>query len=243
MIKLVLAYMKIYSMEIIRNRSAIFFILLFPTLLMLMVGQGNSNQHGGLTYLASFVVFCNYSVQTVAFQSLGMRIAEARHSDWTLFVKCLPTNVSIQFAGRILSMLLLALASMFVMMFAAKEMFNIVLTFSQWIWLVLIAILGGIPMGLLAIAIGYRVNPMAARSVFVIVNLGLLFAGFTLPNRGDWGIVREFVPTYQWLQLSLSHILPHVSSFVPWLAMLGFSILFFVLAVLSYHKQTNLRHA
>lgn len=243
MIKLIGAYVKLYGLEIFRNRSAVFFILVFPALFMLMVGQGNHQADGGLTYIASFVVFCNYAVQTVSLQAMGMRIAESRHADWTLFVKCLPSSVLVQICGRIIAMLILALLSLLIMIVAANEFFHVALTCRQVLWIAMVALAGGVPMGLLAIAIGYRVNPVAARSVFVIVNLGLVFAGYALPSAGFVGEIRQFVPTYQWMLLGLSYIKPDISVVMPALNMLGFTVISFVLAVWSYRCQKDIRAA
>lgn len=239
--KLLLSYIKINLLQLFRNRSAAFFSIAFPVLLVLVLGHRAGNSE--ITQMGAMIVFCNYAVQTSTFLSLGLSISAERSSDWMIYLKTLPAKTYSQFIGLIVSKLVAALISLILVILTMYYLAHIHPAFHLLLIIVVAAFLGGIPMALLGIALGYRVNPSAARGVMVFMNLSLLFGTFAFPDKGPWSIVRDFVPSYQWMMISLSHIVPTANFITPWVWLIGWTVAFYALAVWSHHARRDLRRA
>ena len=146
--------------------------------------------------------------------------------------------------GLIISRLTSALVSLILVVIGMYFILNIHLQTDLLLLIIVAAFLGGIPMALFGIVLGNRINPAASRGVMVFINLSLLFGAFAFPDRGVWTVVRKFVPTYQWMMISLSHIIPSANYIItPWLWLIGWTIVFYGLAVWSVKAHRDLRRA
>ena len=94
---LIFAYTKMSILNLVRNRSAFAFGIIFPVLFFLLFGHYDIK--GRFDLIATFVVFCNYAVQTVLFLSLGMAISQRRSSEWTIYLRTLPTPAYTSMVG------------------------------------------------------------------------------------------------------------------------------------------------
>lgn len=239
--KLLTSYIKINLLQLLRNRSAAFFSIAFPVLLVLVFGHRIGNT--AVTQIGAMIVFANYAVQTSTFLSLGMSVSAERNSDWMIYLKTLPAKPYSQFIGLITSKLVAAFISLMLVVLCLYFIGHIHPALSLLAVIVLAAFLGGIPMSLFGIALGNRVNPEAARGVMVFINLCLLFGAFALPQQGVWSWVRNFVPSYQWMMISLSHLMPESNPLVPWFWLLGWTLFFYGLAIWSHKAKRDLRKA
>ncbi len=239
--RLILTYIKINYLQIIRNRSAAFFNILFPGILFILFGHQAA--HSTIAKDGDFIVFCNYAVQTTLFSSLGMSIAENRSSDWTIYLKTLPSRAFQQFSGLIVSKILLAFISLIIMIVLGYLFLGAGLPFHMLLWAIFVALVGSIPLAFLAVGLGYRINPEASRGLFVFLNLLLLFGAFSFPETGFLSVVRNFVPSYQWMMATLSHVIPGANVLTPWYWLLGYTVVFYLFAQWSYSAKRNLRKA
>lgn len=239
--KLLSSYIKINLLQLFRNRSAAFFSIAFPVLLVVVFGHHIGNT--AVTQIGAMIVFCNYAVQTSTFLSLGMSISAERNSDWMIYLKTLPAKTYSHFFGLIVSKLVAAFISLILVILALYYLAHIHPSFHLLMIIIVAAFLGGIPMALLGIALGYRVNPEAARGVMVFLNLCLLFGAFAFPQQGAWSWVRDFVPSYQWMMISLSHLESTANPVTPWFWLMGWTVVFYGLAVWAYHTRRDLRRA
>lgn len=240
-LKLLKSYVKINILELLRNRSAVFFTIGFPVLLIWSFGR-----HLGDTPIAqvgTLIAFCNYAVQTNTFLSLGLAVSAARSSDWTHYLKTLPAPNNYAFTGMIVSKLISAGVSLILVVLSVWVFLHVKVDLSILALIIVAAFLGGIPMALLGIALGNRINPEASRGVMVFVNLTLLFATFSFPETGFWSYVRDAIPTYQWMMIALSHFIPGSNALKPWLWMCLWTLIFYIFAHWSYKTRRDLRRA
>ncbi len=115
------------------------------------------------------------------------------------------------------------------------------LPFETVAFVFVVALLGGIPMGMLGIGIGTMVNALAARSFLVFINLCLLFGAFIFPDKGILSVVRDFVPTYQWMMITLSHQIPGANRLEPWAWMLGWTVVLYLFMNYAHKRRRDLR--
>lgn len=234
---LALQYFKIYFLTTTRNIPALFFTLIFPPLMLLLFANqwDKNNSHMAL------IIFFNYSVQTVALMLLGMGVTQEKTSYWAKYLRTLPVGVFPMLMGRLLHTIALSLVNIVNLTFVALVILGFELTANQVLYLTFIALLGGIPMALMGITIGYLANPESSRSIFTLLNLLLLFGSFSLPSTGAFFFLREFVPTYQWAQLS-NKVFDKSANVLPALLILaGYSILSMIFFIHTYKRQEKLK--
>jgi hypothetical protein len=199
--KLIWGYTKTYLRELTRNSSALFFTLFFPAILLIFFG--NNNEADRSIKLINYIIYCNFAVQTVMLQALGIAFAAARANPWNDYLKTLPVTPVYMAVGRILSSLIFALLSLSIVTAVNFFTHGVNLTLWQNSLIILCALIGGIPMGLLAVWLGDLFNPAASRGAFIFLNTVLLFVVLDF----SWGgPLKEIVPSYQWMMFSLSVI-------------------------------------
>lgn len=236
-------YVRIELLGMLRNRMAMFFSVVFPSLLLLMFGR--STDQSQLAEIATMIVFINYAVQSVTLMSLGIKTSSERNSEWALYIRTLPVKPAVIFVSKIAMILVIAVLSLILVMGCSHWLFSATLPISDWLAIASVAILGGIPMALLSLGLGYLVHPASARNVFVILNLGLLFACVTLPGHGLAGDIRNIFPSYQWMMVTFSHFMSDAGhktdELTPWLWMFAYTIAFYFFAIWSYRRCRNTR--
>lgn len=158
-------YVKMYALGLLRNKSAAFFTLILPALLLLLFSHQVPNVPEAKW--AILATMSNYAVQTSLFQALGMAVAHERQRTWTAFLKVLPVGPSYQSIGRVLAMLMFAIMCLLLVMIVGLLILDLPFNFYSMGLLSLVALLGGIPMGFLGVYLGKLVNPTAARSLLV----------------------------------------------------------------------------
>jgi hypothetical protein len=223
--KLTLEFAKAYTRELMRNHSAFFFTLLFPSILWIIFG--NAGRGDQSTHLSSFIIYCNFAVQTVMLQSLGIAVSIARASSWRDYLQTLPATPLPRIVGRVLSSLLVALLSVMLIIVTNYFQRGMVFSFTQTTLIALCALLGSIPMALFAVWLGNLLNPQAARSGFVCLNTLLLFATLSFSTPSFWKVI---IPSYQWLQFSLA-VVTQANFLLPLAWLTGYTIFFCVLIV------------
>ena len=236
---LLLHYFKIYLLDSFRNRAAFFFTIIFPTLLLVFFGRTDIGT-SFVDRLGALAVYANYAAQSVALMSFGIAISEERSSCWMQYLKTLPVKPIVFFSGRMMAMFVIAVISIILLLMVSYFSFVIHFSFYQYLWIFFIAMVGVIPMALLAIAIGNLINPTAARNIFIILNLSFLCATF-ISTTSTLGLeLLSMVPSYQWLMLSISPY-TQASESSAWFSMFIWTVLFYFFAKYAYNKKRNLR--
>ena len=238
--RLVGLYTKMSLLNLCRNRSAMIFGIVFPVVFFLMFGHFDIKND--VDKIGSFVVFCNYAVQTVLFLSLGMEISMRRSSEWTIYLRTLPAPPYASILGMVFEKLLSAFAALLLVVLANIYLYGMITSFSMMLYVIVAAIAGGIPMAFLGVAMGYRLNPDSGRSIFVFTNLALLFSAFAIPEHGLWLYLKMIVPAHHWSDIVMSHYTSG-SQILPWVWMFGYGVLFYLFAAWSYRARKDLRKA
>jgi len=228
------SYFKLYFLNTVRNTPALFFSLIFPPLLLLLT----SHQWGParLDRIESFVVFLNYSVQTVSFMLVGMGVSAEKNFEWAKYQRTLPTPASAMVAGRLLHTLCLCCINLTTISLVGIFVLSIPVTLTEISYFFSIALLGGIPMALMGMTIGYAANAESSRSIFTLMNLLLLFGSFSMPNTNFFSYVKEVIPTYQWMMLSSKIIRPEISLIAPIVCLGAYTVVFAFLFQKIYFK-------
>lgn len=230
-LSLLYQYSKLYSLQLFRNRSATLFSIVLPVILFVLIGhqsKGDVDQQ-----VAMLIIFCNYSVQTATFVSLGLTISAEKKSDWSVYLRTLPARHWVQFSGLIVSKVLAAAISLVIVILASNFILQLSLPLPLVGMIFLVALLGAIPMSLLGIGFGHRIDATAARGVMVFVNLGLLFGAFVFPGTGILHTLQQFVPTYQWMLITYSHVVAGHDQLAPWAWLVGWTAVFYWFAAWS----------
>ena len=232
---LAFSYFKIYFLGTIRNTPALFFTLIFPLIMLLITshlwGSDPKNQ------VEAFVVYLNYSVQTVSLMLLGMGVSLEKNSEWSKYTRTLPTSPVPMVLGRILHTFFLCSINFITVTLAAVFLLSIPLSFVPLCSFFLVALLGGIPMALMGMTIGYAASPESSRSIFTLLNLLFLFGSFGLPKNSLFSFFQNVIPTYQWLQLSLNILEPNRHALPALLCLGGYTLLFVFLFQKIYFKS------
>ncbi len=226
MMPLILEYTKSYIKELTRNYSAAFFALLFPAILVQIFG--NYSAIDNTTKMMTYIVYCNYAVQSVMLQALGITIATARANQWNEYIKTLPTSSVPMIIGRVLSNLFFSTISLGAVILVWILNHGIELSMQQQGIIIFCALFGGIPMALLAIFLGNLLNATAARSALVLLNILLLFTAFTFSSNKILNFIHGVVPSYQWMMFSASAVSKQLP-IGPFVWLVGYSLVFYAL--------------
>lgn len=234
--KLTFQYTLAFLKESIRNRAAVFFTILFPSILFVLFAKDTFSHAQNVHYqLATLAVYANYAAQSVGLMSFGITLTEERVSLWHRYTLTLPVKPLTLFSARILSMVVVAIFSVLLVLIIAAFDFSFGFQFTTYAWVFFVSIIGLFPIALLAIFVANLINPATGRNVFIVLNLLLLFSTFSIPSTGLWGYAREALISYQWLMLSISH--QSIQTLQAWAWMVGWTILLYILASLTYNRS------
>lgn len=215
--------------------------LLLPTLFFVLFGLPNAHvPHRVLT--ASFAA---YAVLTVVFFQFGVGIAGERESTWEWYLRTLPVDVHVRFAGRIIAALAFAAFGAGLLLAAAAVSGFAGFGPVGWMRFLLALVAGAIPLSLLGIALGYWIPAKGALAVANVVYLVFAYAGglWTGP-RGLPAVAERLspaLPTRQWAEVLWPAVLGEPWDAGNWLALLGFTATFAGLAVWGYHRDEGRR--
>jgi ABC-2 type transport system permease protein len=201
--------------------------IVFPAVLLLVLGrrfeQGEPDR-----LLAGFAAT---ALLTVTFFQFGVGIATSRTTPWEAYLRTLPVSATTRLAGRVLSALVFAAATVTAVGVVAFTVYRVELAPWRLAALAVALLAGSVPFALLGIAFGYWLPPRAALPVANILYLPLAVGGFLWmrPNEDvprDVDVASQLLPTRSWMEVldSVStgdHPLPlhHVAALVAWSAL------------------------
>ena len=202
--------------------------LAFPGLLMLLLGrQFARGEPARMT-----VGFAAMAVLTVTFFQFGVGIATSRTTPWEAYLRTLPVRPVTRLAGRVLSALAFATATVSVVAIVGTAVYDAQPPAWRGGASLVALLLGSIPFALLGIAFGYWLPPNAALPVANLAFLPLAIGGALwarpegLPHDADVG--SQLLPTRSWMEVLDSvatgdHPLPlhHAAALVGWTLVFG----------------------
>jgi ABC-2 type transport system permease protein len=216
--------------------------LAFPAVLLLLFGR--QLEEGEPQRL--LVGFAATAVLAVTFFQFGVGIATNRLFAWDAYVRTLPVGPGTRLAGRVLSALAFALATVAIVTIIGLAVYDATMPLERFVAALAALLLGSIPFGLLGIALGYWVPPRAAVPIANLAFLPIAIAGSLwqrppdLPPAAD--AAAQLVPTRSWIEVldpiatgDGSVPLHHVAALVLW------GVLFAALAAWGYRRDEGER--
>jgi ABC-2 type transport system permease protein len=240
------AQLRAELLMLLRNPASLIPTVLFPIMFWIFFGLPNARQTSngfniGAYILASFAMYS--MIQTVLF-NLGIFIASERATGWYRFLRTTPARVWVVFSAKLISVLVLALLALSALLVVGALTGGVTLPLQTWLSLIARVLIGVLPFAALAVFIGYVAK--GANTASPIINLvffPMAFAsGLFVPLNSLPKIVQDiapFLPAYHGGQLARVAVgVPSASSeltHVLWL--LGFTVLFLILAVWAYKRD------
>lgn len=242
--RLAFVYARAETLQLVRYPAYILPTLAFPALMLLFLGRQLERGEPD-RLLAGFAAT---ALLTVTFFQFGVGIAAARTSPWETFLRTLPVTITTRLAGRVLSALVFAAATVAVVVLVATTVYGASPAPWRFCLLVIALLLGSIPFALLGIAFGYWLSPRSALPVANIVFIPLVIGGAMwtrppddVPHGVD--VASQVLPTRSWMEM-LDSIATGDSSF-PFhhlAALAGWALVFFALAWWGYRRDEGERY-
>lgn len=240
--RLALAHARAETMTMARYPAYSVPTVAFPGILMLLVGS-RFERGEPERMLAGFAAM---ALLTVTFFQFGVGIATARMTPWETYLRTLPVGATTRLAGRVLSALPFAVATVGVVVVVGVAVYGARMSPARFAASGVVLLVGCIPFALLGVAFGYWLPPRAALPIANIVFLPLAIGGALwarpegLPHDAD--VASQTLPTRSWMEVLDSvttgdHPLPlrHVAALVGW------SAVFFAAAWLGYRRDEGER--
>ena len=240
--KLALAHAHAETMTMARYPAYAVPTVAFPGILMLLVGS-RFERGEPERMLAGFAAM---ALLTVTFFQFGVGIATARMTPWETYLRTLPASATTRLAGRVLSALVFAVATVGVVAVVGIAVYGARLSPARFAALGASLLIGCIPFALLGVAFGYWLPPRAALPIANIVFLPLAIGGALwarpegLPHVAD--VASQTLPTRSWMEVLDSVTtgddplpLHHVA------ALIGWSAVFFAAARVGYRRDEGER--
>ena len=240
--RLALAHARAETMTMARYPAYAVPTVAFPGILMLLVGS-RFERGEPERMLAGFAAM---ALLTVTFFQFGVGISTARMTPWETYLRTLPVGATTRLAGRVLSALLFAVATVGVVVVVGIAVYGARMSPARFAAFGVVLLVGCIPFALLGVAFGYWLPPRAALPIANIVFLPLAIGGALwarpegLPHGAD--VASQTLPTRSWMEVLDSvttgdHPLPlhHVAALVGW------SAVFFAAAWLGYRRDEGER--
>jgi ABC-2 type transport system permease protein len=241
-VKLAVAHARAETAQLVRHPAYAVPTLAFPAILMLLFGS-RFDRGEPERMLAGFAAT---ALLTVTFFQFGVGIATARTTPWETYLRTLPVSATARLAGRVLSALLFAAATVGVVTVVGTTVYGAGMAAWRFGALALALLAGSIPFALLGVALGYWLPPRAALPFANIAFLPLVIGGALwarpegIPHGAD--VASQTLPTRSWMEVLDSvatgdHALPphHVAALVAW------SGVFFAAAWLGYRRDEGER--
>ena len=226
--RLALVHAKSETLQYARYPAYALPTLAFPGLLMLLLGRRFERDEPERL----LVGFAAMALLTVTFFQFGVGIATSRTTPWEAYLRTLPAGPMTRLAGRVLSAVVFAAATVAVVTIVGISVYDAELPAWRFGASTLALILGSLPFALLGIAFGYWLPPRAALPVANLMFLPLAIGGALwarpegLPHRAD--VASQLLPTRSWMEVLDSvatgdHPLPwhHVAALAGWALVFG----------------------
>lgn len=241
--KLALAHARAETMQLARYPAYALPTVAFPAILLLLFGrQFERGEPDRL--LAGFAAT---ALLTVAFFQFGVGIATSRTTPWEAYLRTLPVTPATRLAGRVLSALVFAAATVGAVVVVATIAYHVGMPVWRYGCLALALLAGSVPFALLGIAFGYWLPPRSALPVANVLFLPLAVGGSLWVRPSDEipraaNIGSQLLPTRSWIEVLDSVAtgdsplpLHHVA------ALLGWTVVFFACASLAYRRDEGER--
>ncbi|MEU8550611.1 ABC transporter permease [Streptomyces roseoverticillatus] len=233
----------------LRNKKFMFFSVLYPAGLYLMIAGGASSTEiigdTGLTLpLLMMVSMASFGAITAVLVGNSERIAKEREKGWVrqLRLTALPGRGYV--TAKVASAAVVSLPSILVVFVIAAAVKNVRMD-AAWQWLALVGAIwaGSIVFAALGVAVGYLATGDAVRPITMIIYFGLsMLGGLWMPTTTfpTWlQKVAEWTPTYAYAGLGRSIEQAHAPELKHVALLVAYLALFAGMAAWLYRKDTR----
>lgn len=191
------------------------------------------------------VSMITFAVMNTNLFQYGIGVSEDRAQPWDPFVRTLPAGAAPRFLGRILSGLLMMLVALLPVVVIAVLFTEATVTPLALLGATLLAGAIAVPFILMGLTIGYALPSKAALVAAQVLFLPLAFGGGLMtPPGGAPGFVEDlapFLPTGGAVRLMWATVGEYPFHLPSALALLGWTILFGLLATWAYRRDEGRR--
>ena len=187
----------------LRNRRVMFFAVLYPTGLYLLIGSTVSGTASNGVSAKAYVLIAmaSFGALGAALMTNAAKIALERKEGWTRQLRLTALPGSGYVVGKVTAATVISIPALLVV-FAAGAGTGIHQSAGRWITAFLIMWIGSLAFTGLGIAIGYGVPHDSVQMVSMITYLGLaVIGGLFVPFKGFMEKVGALSPSYQVRQL------------------------------------------
>jgi ABC-2 type transport system permease protein len=237
---------KLEIIRTLRNRKFMFFSVIYPAVLFLVIAgpQGSGNVPGTALSLSAFymVAMASFGALTAVLMGNSEKIAKEREKGWVrqLRLTSLPGRGYV--LAKICSAAVVSLPSIIIVFIVAGASKGVSLAVWQWIALTFVIWAGSVCFAALGVAIGYLASGDAVRPITMIIYFGLsILGGLWVPTtvypRWLQNIV-EWLPTHAYAGLGQAVELggsPHLKDVA---ILVVYTLLFAGGAAWLYRKDT-----
>jgi len=202
----VIALTRFEATRALRNRRVLFFTVLYPSLLFMLVSGSAKGDIDGThipwkTYF--LIAYTSFGVIAASLNNNAMRIAQERKEGWIRQLRLTASPSYGYVASKVVASLLIVLPAILVT-FAIGAAMGAKLESTQWVTAFLALWLGSLAFTALGVAIGYGVPQDSAQMVTMIVFLaGSVLGGQFFQVTGVMQDIGKALPTYWMRQISM----------------------------------------
>jgi ABC-2 type transport system permease protein len=245
-LRLVWLHLKFQLLETVRIPIAVVGNMVFPALALafFVVPQSAVAQDPFLstTAVASLAVF---AVMSASLFSHGLGVSEDRQLPFDPFVRTLPAGPWPRMAGRVGTGTVMSLLALVPLVVVGWVFTAVTVTTGQLLGGLGMVLLVGVPFVLLGLAVGYSLPAKAAIAVVQVLVFPLAFAGglFLPPVMFPaWlDAVSRFTPSRAGRDLVVETVTGVSAYDGAWFVLLGWTVLFAVLAAWAYRRDEGRR--
>lgn len=237
-------YFKTYLLSLIRTPSYSLVTIFVPSAIFIILGTtfADSRQEANYT-LGSFCVF---STLGVAFFQFGVGIANERESPWEQYARVLPVHPLVRLFATVLASLVFVAVSIGILIIVAFLTTDIGMPANSWIKLLLSIFVGVFPLAAMGLTVGYWSSPKGALPIANLLYIILAFLGgiFFHPSLMPdiLNTISLYTPVRHIVNLAQAGIMGESWQIQPFLVLLGYTVLFLLLAVAGYRRDEGIKY-
>jgi ABC-2 type transport system permease protein len=243
-LRLMLLHSKAQVVQYLRAPGYIVSALLSPPLFFLFFGI--PEVRNGIEANLALASYSTYVFTGIAFYQFTGAVAQGRQAAWDAYLRTLPAKYIYRLAGWALSSLVIAILGLVLLTTIALLTIDVGAPPLYWTSLGFALVCGSVPMALIAATIGYWASPTSAFPIAAMIYYSLTYAGgiWTSPESlPSWlQEVSPFLPSRLWGEIAWASVEGNAWQTVHWLGLVGYTLLFGILAVWGYRRENWRRY-
>ena len=217
--------------------------LAFPLMFYIIFGLTFGSESAGPISVSTYMLatYGAFGVIGIALFGFGVGVATERAQGWMRLKRTSPMPLAAYFTAKVVMALLFSLIvvlGLFALGFTVGE---VRLPLTSWLSLLGVLLIGVLPFCAMGLALGYLVGPNAAPAVVNLIYLPMVFAsGLWIPLAQlphFLQVAAPYLPPYHLSQLALSTLGIQSETWVHIAVLLGFTVLFLLIAAWAYRRD------